>query len=572
MADTTNNAQNNTFDYDYIVVGSGFGGAVSALRLTEKGYRVAVIEAGKRYRSEDFPRTNMNVRKFLWMPKLGMYGIMRMTLMRGGLILSGAGVGGGSLVYANTLLVPPKKVFRPEVFGAPDGEDVFAAYEPHFETAKRMLGVTPSPLVTPADRLLRDTAEEFGMADTYHTPTVGVYFGKPGEKVADPYFGGEGPERAGCNFCGGCMVGCQIGAKNTLDKNYLYFAEKYGAQVFPETTVVDIEELQGGGYALTTVSTTAKIFKKKRRFTARGVVLSGGVLGTMQLLLSARERGRLPRISNRLGDFIRTNSEAIIGVTDPKINHSGGISITSGVYPDPDTHIEVVRYPEGSDAIAPLATVLTDGGPGMPRPLRYLVNILRSPGSFLRTLNPFGFAKRSIILLVMQTIDNHMRMTLRRRWWWPFSRSIDTESAPGQSNPPSYIPIANDFAKKMAQRTGGMAQSSINEVLLDVGTTAHILGGAPIGRDKERGVVDRYNRVYGYENLYVIDGSMIPSNLGVNPSLTITALAEHAMSHIPAKEGAEARRHIGVTPPEKPLEQPAAGSIPVESVTVGRRS
>jgi cholesterol oxidase len=527
-----------TFDYDYVVVGSGFGGSVSALRLTEKGYSVAVLEAGKRYRTEDFPVTNWNARKFLWAPKLGLHGIMRMTFLKDVLILSGAGVGGGSLVYANTLLVPPAKVFKPELFGAPPGEDVYARLSPHYETAQRMLGATKCELDTPADKALRAVAEEFGKGDTHHATNVGVYFGKPGERVPDPFFGGEGPDRVGCTLCGGCMVGCRVGAKNTLDKNYLYFAEKKGAQVFPETMVTHIEPLDGGGYKVHTRHSLSRFFGKKRTFTARGVVLSAGVLGTMGVLLRSKERGLLPNLSARLGDFVRTNSEAIIGVQTRRkdLDFSQGIAITSGIYPDEDTHIEVVRYSEGSDAIATLATVLTDGGPGIPRPVRFLKNIIASPMDFLRSLNPFGWAKRTIILLVMQTVDNYMRLGLRRRWFWPFGKTLASMRAPGQKKPPSYIPIAHEYARKMAERVGGFPQSSINEVLFDVPKTAHIMGGACIGSTPEQGVVDRYNRVFGYDNLYVIDGAMIPANLGVNPSLTITALAEHAMSAVPAKE------------------------------------
>jgi cholesterol oxidase len=535
------------YDYDYLIIGSGFGGSVSAMRLTEKGYKVGVIEAGKRFDTHEFPKTNWNLRKFLWMPSLGMHGIMRMTLLRDGLILSGAGVGGGSLCYANTLLVPPAEVFKGRTFGVPEKDNVHETLLPYYNLAKRMLGVTRSPLETPMDRTLREVATDMGKGDTYHRPTVGVYFGQPGKTVADPYFGGQGPDRMGCNYCGGCMVGCRVGAKNTLDKNYLYFAEKNGAEILPETKATLLREISGGGYAVDVERSTSRMFKHKRTLRARAVVLAAGALGTNELLLRSREAGEMERLSDKVGDYVRTNSEAILGVKlrDADADVTKGISITSGVHPDKDTHIEVVRYPKGSDAMAPLATLLTDGGGGVPRQFKFLLNILRSPLDFVGTLNPFGWARRTVILLVMQTLDNYMRMGLRRRWWWPFSKSLDSYHSPGNTKPPSYIPVANEFVRQMAKKLNGVPSSSINEVLFDVPTTAHIMGGAVIADSPATGVVDRYNRVFGYKDLYVCDGSMLPANLGVNPSLSITALTEHAMHQIPAKEGAVVREPIG---------------------------
>ncbi|MEW5848503.1 MAG: GMC family oxidoreductase [Myxococcota bacterium] len=527
-----------SYDYDFVVVGSGFGGSVSALRLSEKGYKVLVVEIGKRWRREDFPRTNMNVRKSLWIPKLLCYGIQRLSLLRDVLILSGAGVGGGSLVYANTLLVPPDVAF--ERGGWPRDIPWKDTLAPHYQTAKRMLGVTANPHLFEGDLALLDYAKSLGKEDTFHKTNVGVLFGDgPGQDVGDPFFGGEGPARTTCNLCGGCMVGCRFGAKNTLDKNYLFFAEKLGAEILPETRVRLLEERTDGGYAVHVEKSTSVLFKQRRVITARQVVLSAGVLGTVDLLLRSQEKGVLKRLSPTLGQQVRTNSEAILGASARKTekDFSRGIAIASGFYPDPDTHIEIVRYSRGSDALAPLATLITDGGGGVPRPIRWLGNVVKHPVDFLRTLVPFGWARKTAILLVMQTIDSSMRLVRRRRWLWPFSRSLTSEASPGQPPIPTYIPSGNEAARQVAQRIGGYAQSAINEVLLDVPTTAHILGGACMGSSPQDGVVDAQNRVFGHQGLYVIDGSAIPGNLGVNPSLTITAMAEHAMSHVPLKDG-----------------------------------
>ncbi|MCB1305753.1 MAG: GMC family oxidoreductase [Leptospiraceae bacterium] len=529
----------NTFDFDYIVVGSGFGGSVSAMRLSQKGYRVAVLEAGKRYNQNDYAKTNWRVGKFLWLPKLFCYGIQRITLLRDVLVLSGAGVGGGSLVYANTLYVPLPAFFEHPTVKAMGGEN---GLTPFYDVAKKMLGVETNPKVWEADELLKDTATEMGFGQTFkHTP-AGVFFGEAGKTVSDPYFGGEGPDRTGCNFCGGCMVGCRYNAKNTLDKNYLYFAEKLGAQVIPETTVVHIKPLSADGsqgYEIHTRSTTGLFGFPKRVFRTKGVVLSAGVLGTLKLLLKHSQKGWLPGLSSRLGDVVRTNSESLIGVSSLDRSHdfSRGIAITSSVYPDADTHIEPVRYPKGSDAMNFLAApVLVDGGGKVPRQIRFLLGILRHPIRAIRMLIPFGFAKRSIILLVMQSTDNYIRIQRKRRWFWPFTKSL-TSSQEHNQKIPTFIPIANEFARRMANRMGGVARSTVNEVMLDIPSTAHVLGGACISSSPEEGVVDLENRVHGYKNFLVCDGSMIPANLGVNPSLTITALSERAMSLVPPKDG-----------------------------------
>lgn len=530
-------------DFDFLIIGSGFGGSVSALRLGEKGYRTAVLEMGKRWRPEDFPRTNWDLRRFLWLPGLGCHGIQRLTLLKDVLVLSGVGVGGGSLVYANTLLQPPDSAFDDPRWA--DLCEWKTALRAHYETARRMLGVTRNPRLWRSDEVLREYAQELGRQDTFHVTSVGVFFGptaRPedeGRRFPDPFFGGRGPERSACVHCGGCMVGCRYDAKNTLDKNYLYLAEKHhGVRIFPETRVTLIEPLPlpGGGYRLHVESTTRLLGRQRRTLSAAQVVLSAGVLGTVPLLLRCRERGTLPELSPQLGNYVRTNSEAILGVTarDPQADLSRGVAITSGIYVDPQTHVEVVRYPRGSDAMGLLGTLLTDGGGRLLRPLRWLWNCLRHPLDFLRTLWPFGWAQRTVILLVMQTLRNHMRMRLSRRWFWPLSKTVTTENDQAQRNP-SYIPAANAAAKNIARKLDGVPQSAINEVLLDVPTTAHILGGCPMGRDRDSGVIDHAGRVFGYPGLYVADGSMIGANLGVNPSLTITALAEYAMSHVPPK-------------------------------------
>lgn len=521
-----------TFDFDFVIVGSGFGGSVSALRLVEKGYSVAVLEMGKRWTKDDFPETNWSVRKYLWRPWLGMYGILQMTLVKDAFFLHGAGVGGGSLVYANTLLVPPDEAFKDARW---IGLDWKKELEPHYATAKKMLGVTESQVVVETDRMLKEVAEEMGRGHTWKKADVGVYFGEPGVTVKDPFFGGEGPDRTGCIMCGGCMVGCRHGAKNTLDQNYLYLAEKRGLVIQPESRVIDVRPLDGGGYELVIENSTG-LFTKRRTLRARGVVISAGSYGSVNLLMRCKDRGTLGKLSSQLGRYLRTNSEAILNVRSntPDVDYSKGIAITSGVYVDDKTHIEVVRYSAGSDALAPLTTVLTGGGGWLPRPLRWLGTIFAHPLQFLRTVIPFGWAKKSAILLVMQPVDNHLSYKLRRRWWAPWSKKLD--SAPGSGEPsPVYIPVANLVAKKMAKKMNGTPQSGILEVLLNKASTAHILGGCPIGANADDGVVDPQSRAYGYDDLYVVDGSIIPANLGVNPSLTITAMAEHAMSHMPKR-------------------------------------
>jgi cholesterol oxidase len=518
--------------YDVIVVGSGFGGSVSALRLTEKGYRVLVLEKGRRYRPEDFPRTNWNLRKSVWLPHLGLHGIWGLTLLRHVFVLHGVGVGGGSLNYCNNLLVPPNAVLNRPGWGPGRWKERLAA---HYTTARRMLGANPSPTVGRADRMLQEIGKEIRGEDTFHVNDVGVFFGEPGKRVPDPYFGGRGPERTGCTFCGACMTGCREGGKNTLDKNYLFLAEALGVTVIPETEVTGVRPT-AGGYEVATRRTTG-LRREARSFRATRVVLSGGVMGTVKLLLRCRRSGLLPRLSDRLGDFVRTNSEALVGAVarDRNADFSDHLSINSGIYPDDATHVEVVRFAKGSDLMGLITTLLTDGGGRVPRPVRFLGTVARQPLDFLRDLNPMGWGARTPILLVMQTTDSHMQLDYRPRWYRLGGCSMNSRLAPGAAPIPSYIPVANEIARRLAERIHGRPVSSWPEVLLDVPTTAHILGGAVMGETPEQGVVGFDGQVHGYPGLYVVDGSNVPVNLGVNPSLTITAMAETVMEQVPKK-------------------------------------
>jgi cholesterol oxidase len=527
-------------DYDWIVIGSGFGGSVAALRLAEKGYRVAVLECGRRYRDEDFAESTWNFRRYYWIPKIGLRGIFRMTVFKDVFIVSGSGVGGGSLGYANTLYRARPAFFRdPQWDALGDWE---SALDPHYETAERMLGVTDYPLEGPADLLLKEYGEQIGVGDTYKHTRVGAFFGEPGKEVPDPYFGGDGPARSGCIGCGSCMVGCRYNAKNTLVKNYLWFAEQLGVEILPERQVTDVRSISGGaangsdGYEVTSERSGSWVRKRRSTLTARGVVIAAGALGTNKLLADCSDRGSLPRISSRLGELVRTNSESINAVTAPSDDRdfAKSVAISSSIYPDPDTHIEVVTYGRRADSMSYLFTLLTGQGTKLSRPLLWLGQIVRHPLRFLRLLWPGRWSRRTVILLVMQTLDNAIRLRPRRRL---LGRGVklQTEQDPEKPNP-TFIPAADAVARWMAERTGGVAQSGINEAIFNIPTTAHILGGAAIGADAECGVVDARNQVFGYENLMVCDGAAIPANPGVNPSLTITAMAEHAMSQVPAKE------------------------------------
>jgi cholesterol oxidase len=499
---------------------------------------------------------------------------MRMTLLKDVFILSGAGVGGGSLVYANTLYEPLQPYYDdPQWAHISDWRDEYA---PYYDQAKRMLGVVENPTVTNADRVMREVAERLDVADTWHPTPVGVWFGTPGETVEDPYFGGEGPDRTGCIECGGCMVGCRFGAKNSLDNNYLHLAERRGAEVFAEHTVTDLRPLDDGRWEVATERSGAWFRKDRRTFTADQVVLAAASLGTQKLLLKLRDEGRLPDLSDRLGALTRTNSEAIVGVVarERDLDYSEGVAITSSIHPDPTTHIEPVRYSKGSNQISLLATLMVDGGGRIPRWLRYLLTILLHPLAFLRSLNGRGWSERSIILLVMQALDNSLRVVRKRGL---FGWHLSTVQGHGSPNP-TWIPIANRAAREAADIMGGDPVGSVFEATLNVPTTAHIMGGCPMGDSPETGVVDPYHRVYGHPGLSICDGSVITANLGVNPSLTITAMTERAIALWPNRGeedprpplGAPYRRIAPVRPrsPAVPATAPAALRLPVLPVVL----
>jgi cholesterol oxidase len=533
--------QSARFDFDWLVVGSGFGGSVAALRLAEKGYRVAVLECGRRFADEDFAESAWNMRRYFWMPRIGLRGIFRLTVFKDVFVVSGNGVGGGSLGYANTLYRARPAFFSDRQWdGLADWE---AELAPHYETAERMLGAADYEGMTAADELLKEYGEQIGVGETFSHTRVGIFFGEPGKEVDDPYFGGEGPPRTGCVRCAACMIGCRYGAKNTLVKNYLWFAERLGAEVIPERQVTEIRPLGAAdgsdGYRIVSEHPGAWLRKRRRSLTARGVVVAAGPLGTNKLLAGCRHGGALPRLSPRLGHVVRTNSESIQAVTAPDDSRdfSKAVAISSSIYPDPDTHIEVVGYGRNGDAMSRLFTTMTGDGTRATRPLKWLGAMARHPVQTARLFFwPFGWSRRTIILLVMQSLDTAMRLVPKPARFGGGIR-LQTEQDPERPNP-TYIPAAEHAARWLAKRLGGVAQSGLTESALNIPTTAHILGGAVIGASAEEGVVDAHNRVFGYENLLVTDGSAVPANPGVNPSLTITALAERAMSVVPPAPGA----------------------------------
>jgi cholesterol oxidase len=533
--------------YDFVVIGSGFGGSISAMRLTQKGYSVLVMERGKRFRNEDYPKTNWNIFRYLWFPAIHCFGIQEMTLLNGVMALTGSGVGGGSLVYAGVLMEPDEVLFQaPAWKHLADWKEVL---KPHYETAKQMLGVTRNPRYWPADEILRGISSELGMEETFQSTQVSIFFGengKEGEPTPDPYFSGEGPIRKGCTHCGECMIGCRHDGKNSLDKNYLFLAEKWGAEILPEVEVHDIRPrgenlVSDNRYEIAYHSSTAWFRRTERVVRARNVVVSAGMLGTLRLLFHCRDQsGSLPGLSPRLGDMIRTNSEGFVGSTTRQkdMDYSKGIAITSIFKADEVTSIESVRYPDGSSFMQLLAMPLIDRGDGsvLSGVLKTLWQILRHPVDFLDTKIFAPWARRTSILMAMQTEDNLMQIRLGRNLLTLFRRGLVTirdKERPIKAE----IESGHKVGKMFAARTNGILQGAFNASLLNTPATAHIMGGVPFGRNLEEGVIDLNCEVFNYPGLYVIDGSIMPANPGVNPSLTIAALAEYAMSHIPPKEG-----------------------------------
>jgi cholesterol oxidase len=517
--------------FDYIVVGSGFGGSVSAMRLSEKGYKVLVIEKGKRWRDEDYPKSNWNMAKYLWMPLVKCFGIQKLTFFKQVFIISGVGVGGGSLVYANTHMMPKESFYTNKIWSGI--KDWKSTLQPYFEQAKFMLGSTHYTREYEEDRVLKEVATDMGRADTYgHVDYVGVYFGDT-KKETDPYFKGLGPVRKGCIECAACMVGCRENAKNTLDKNYLWFAENmFGAEILAETLVTKVEHINGE-YLIHTECSTSWFSKRKKVYRSKGLVMSGGVLGTMDLLLKMKYETKTLDLSDQLGHNILTNSEMLSGVAaaDRKLNH--GIAINSIFDPDEHTHIELVKFPDGSGAMQKLGVMAASDGSAPVRTAKMIGNMITHPIQFLRTVFTFNSPKTGIIFLIMQELENSMQMIWR-------GGKMKMQNDSGQKVP-SYIPIGQDVLYRYAKKVNGVPQNAFSEILFSLASTAHILGGCPMGKTKAEGVVDENFKVHGYENFYILDGSIMPCNLGVNPSLTITALSEYAMYQIAAKKETQVR-------------------------------
>jgi cholesterol oxidase len=526
-------------DPDWVVIGSGFGGSVAALRLAEKGHTVTLLEAGRRFEDHDLPKSTADLRRYFYAPLLGMRGILRMTLFRDMFLVSGAGVGGGSLVYASTLYRA-----RERFYSAPEWNDLAdwkSALAPHYETAERMLGVVSYRREDTKDRLLREFARTLGVEDTFTQTRVGVFLGPADSASPDPYFNGAGPPRSACVLCGGCMVGCRYGAKNTLPKNYLWFAERAGVLIAPERTAVDVRPVGApdgsDGYEVTHERSGTWIRRDRQRIRARGVVFAAGALGTTRLLYRCKLANSLPRVSGRLGALVRTNSESVLAVTAPDetVDYSTGVAISSSIYTDENTHIETVTYGANGDSQSLLFTLLNDRGGRRLRPVYFFLGLLRNPRQLARYAQIRGWSRRTVFLLVMQTLDG--AMALKVKWRLPTGAIVlRTEQDPERPNP-DRIPIAYDAARWVARRIGGTPQALVPEAVLSIPTTAHILGGAVIGGSEQEGVIDCGQRVFGYENLLVCDGAAIPANVGVNPSLTIAAMAERAIAMVPDATG-----------------------------------
>ncbi|MGI9125418.1 MAG: FAD-dependent oxidoreductase [Mycobacterium sp.] len=552
-------------DFDVLIIGSGFGGSTTALRLTEKGYKVGVLEAGRRFADDEFAKTSWRLRDFVWAPSLGCYGIQRIHLLRNALILAGAGVGGGSLNYANTLYVPPDPFFQDKQWS--HITDWRAELMPHYDQATRMLGVVKNPTFTDADRIMKDLAEEMGVGDTFTATPVGVFFGvdgqkQPGKTVPDPFFGGVGPDRTGCIECCECMTGCRHGAKNTLVKNYLALAEKAGAQVIPMTTVTGFQQRGDGSWEVRTKRTGRRLPGGSTTYTARHLVLAAGTYGTQSLLFKMRDAGKLT-LSPRLGVLTRTNSESIVGAQSLKVSPdrdlTHGVAITSSIHPTSDTHIEPCRYGKGSNAMGLLQTLMTDGtgpdGTDVPRWRQMLRSAIRHPAGAYKVFVPRRWSERTVIALVMQNLDNSITTFTKRG---VLGRRMTSKQGHGEPNP-TWIPVANQATRRIAEKIDGVAAGSWGE-LFNIPMTAHFLGGAAIGDSAETGVIDPYHRVHGHPTLHVVDGAAISANLGVNPSLSITAQAERAAALWPNKGETDQRpeqgqpyRRLSPIPPVKPV-------------------
>lgn len=545
--------------YDYVIIGSGFGGSVSAWRLTEKGYRVLVIERGKRFNAEDFPKNNWNIFKYLWIPKLRCFGFQGLFFFKDMWLLNGSGVGGGSLVYASTHRMPPDEFFLAEEWC--HLADWMGELKPYYEVANRMLGTAANPRFWPADHALAEIAGELGRSDTFETTPVGIYFGEPGVTVPDPYFDGDGPTRTGCIHCGGCMVGCKHNAKNTLDKNYLFLAEKFGAEVLPESDVFDIRPLYGrqyddARYEVAYERITDWAFKRQGRVRARNVIVAGGVVGTVDLLLRCRdETGSLPLLSSQVGRSVRSNTEALMGVTarDTGRDYSQGVAISSHFWVDDMTSVEPVRYPPGSSFMRNLIwPASAHSSKGFSHSLLESLKVLvRQPMDFVHTRLKPAWAERDTVLLIMQTLQTKMSFRRERSPWTLWRRGLVTERDPNQPIP-AVVEEGKKVAERFADKVDGVPWMGFND-LLNIPNTAHILGGCTMGLSDDDGVINDRHEVFNYPGLYVADGSAVPACLGVNPSLTIAAMTERMAGFIPPK---------GEAPPVVPLKRP-------ELVTIG---